>query len=102
MGRQVFEDHPDALGVWIIPINQILHAGGEVPGRPPAEADMRSYLQTTAPSVHHMVVKLEDLRLIKRTPGKVRSIELLLAPEHLPVLRRPSANRQNLCAEPLV
>lgn len=64
-----------------------IYAYTRVLGCPPAEADMQRYFQTTPPSVHNMVVKLEDLGFIKRTPGKARSIEMLLDPDHLPVLR---------------
>ena len=55
--------------------------------RPPAEADMQRHFGVTPPTVHQMVLKLEQLGLIKRTPGKARSIELLVPPERLPVLR---------------
>ncbi len=55
--------------------------------RPPAEADMQAYFGVTPPSVHRMVVELEQRGLIRRSPGQARSIELLLAPELLPLLR---------------
>ncbi len=55
--------------------------------RPPAEADMQAFFQVTPPSVHRMVVELEDRGLIRRQPGQARSIELLLPPEALPILR---------------
>ena len=55
--------------------------------RPPAEADMQSFFQVTPPSVHRMVVELEERGLIHRHPGQARSIELLVLPEQLPVLR---------------
>ena len=55
--------------------------------RPPAEADMQRYFGTTAPTVHRMVLELERRGLIRRSAGQARSIELLLAPERLPVLR---------------
>ena len=38
------------------------------------------------PSVHQMVLTLERAGLIRRQPGVARSIELLVAPEDLPVL----------------
>jgi hypothetical protein len=37
--------------------------------------------------VHQMVLTLERLGFIRRTPGAARSIALLLAPEALPILR---------------
>lgn len=55
--------------------------------QPPAEADMQRHFGVTPPTVHQMVLKLEELGLIKRTPGKSRSIELLVPPEQLPILR---------------
>ena len=37
--------------------------------QPPAEADMQRYFRVGPPTVHQMVVKLEQLGLIERTPG---------------------------------
>jgi Mn-dependent DtxR family transcriptional regulator len=54
--------------------------------RPPAEADMQAFFQVTAPSVHQMVLHLERLGLIRRTPRAARSIELLVDPASLPLL----------------
>jgi DNA-binding MarR family transcriptional regulator len=55
--------------------------------RPPAEADMQRHFQVTPPSVHQMILTLERQGLIQRQPGAPRSIEILLDPEQLPVLR---------------
>ena len=55
--------------------------------RPPAEADMQRHFQVTPPSVHQMIVTLERNGLIRRQPGVPRSIELLVAPENLPILQ---------------
>jgi repressor LexA len=55
-------------------------------GRPPAEADMQRYFQTTPPSVHQMVLTLERNGLIARTPGAPRSIRVLLDRSALPDL----------------
>ena len=63
-----------------------IHAYTCVIGRPPAEADMRRHFKVTAPSVHQMVVTLEQRGLIKRRPGVPRSIQIQIAPENLPVL----------------
>lgn len=60
-----------------------------VVGRAPAEADLQRFFAVTAPSVHQMILTLERAELIKRRPGVARSIELLIPPEQLPVLRRP-------------
>jgi Mn-dependent DtxR family transcriptional regulator len=55
--------------------------------QPPAEADMQRHFQVSPPSVHQMVLTLERAGLIRRTPGVARSIEILVEPEDLPVLR---------------
>ena len=60
-----------------------------VHGRAPAEADMPRHFGVTPPSVHQMVLTLERLGLIRRQPGVARNIEVLLAPEDLPVLCHP-------------
>jgi repressor LexA len=58
----------------------------KVNGRPPAEADMQRYFQTTPPSVHQMVLTLERNGLIARSPGAPRSIRVLLDRSDLPDL----------------
>jgi len=63
-----------------------IHYYSKLNGRPPAETDMQRYFRTTAPSVHQMVVRLEELGFIERTPGAPRSIHLLLSREQLPDL----------------
>src|SRR3954453_20169663 len=69
-----------------------------VHGRPPAETDMQRHFGVSPPSVHQMVLTLARLGLVRRQgrpglapphPGGARSIEVLLAPEDLPVLRHP-------------
>ncbi len=55
--------------------------------RPPAEADMQRHFQVTPPSVHQMIVTLERNGLIRRQPGVPRSIQILMAPEDLPILK---------------
>jgi ubiquinone/menaquinone biosynthesis C-methylase UbiE len=57
-------------------------------GRPPAEADMQSFFQTSPPSVHQMVVRLEERGFIARVPGQPRSIRVLLPARELPELER--------------
>src|SRR5262245_56526193 len=58
--------------------------------RPPAEADIQRRFGVTPPSVHQMVLTLERAGLIRRQPGAPRSIEVLVPPEHLPVLEMPN------------
>ena len=64
-----------------------IYAYSRIFRRPPAEADMQRHFQVTPPSVHQMVLTLERAGLIRRTPGAARSIELLVKPEDLPILR---------------
>ena len=64
-----------------------IYAYSRVHGVPPAEADMQRKFQVTPPTVHQMVLTLERQGLIRRTPGAARSIEVLISPEMLPVLR---------------
>ena len=60
----------------------------QIHGRPPAEADIQSFFQVTPPTVHQMIVKLEQLKLLSRVAGQARSIRVLVPSEHLPVLIR--------------
>jgi DNA-binding MarR family transcriptional regulator len=47
---------------------------------------MQRYFRVTPPTVHRMVVELEQRGLISRQPGQARSITLLVPPELLPTL----------------
>ena len=55
-------------------------------GQAPAEADIQRHFRVSPPAVHQMLVSLERRGLIRRKPGVARSIELLVAPEALPIL----------------
>ncbi|NPC69463.1 helix-turn-helix domain-containing protein [Corallococcus exiguus] len=48
---------------------------------------MQRFFGTSPPTVHRMVLELERLGLIRRSAGQARSIELLVRPEALPILR---------------
>jgi DNA-binding MarR family transcriptional regulator len=61
--------------------------------RPPAETDMQHHFQVSPPSVHQMVVTLERNGLIRRQPGVARSIQILVAPEDIPILDWLKINR---------
>ena len=63
-----------------------IHAYTKIHRCAPAERDMQDYFETSPPSVHSMVVKLDSLGLISRVPRKSRSIKLLVPPAELPVL----------------
>lgn len=64
-----------------------IYAYTRVLGRPPAEADIQEYFAVSPPTVHQMVIALERGGWIRRTPRVARSIEILIEPESLPVLR---------------
>ena len=59
-------------------------------GRAPAEADLQRYFAVSPPSAHQMILTLERLGLIRRQPRVARSIELLVPPDLLPILREPA------------
>lgn len=59
----------------------------KINGRPPAEADIQRFFGVTPPTVHQMILKLEESGLISRKPGTPRSIKILVSPERLPHLR---------------
>jgi repressor LexA len=54
--------------------------------QPPAETDLERYFQVSPPAIHDMIRTLERKGFIERTPGKARSIRLLVQPENLPRL----------------
>ena len=54
--------------------------------RAPAEADFQRYFDVTPPSVHNMILTLERRGLIKRMPGRARSIEVLVPLREVPPL----------------
>ena len=63
-----------------------IHYYTKIHGHPPAEADMQEYFKVSAPSVHQMVVTIEKKGLIKKIPGKGRTISLLVPRDQLPDL----------------
>jgi DNA-binding MarR family transcriptional regulator len=64
-----------------------IHHYTRVHNRPPAETDLQAYFGVTPPTVHQMVVRLEEKGLIKRIPRQARTIEVLVPPEQLPPLQ---------------
>ncbi len=63
-----------------------IHNYTKINGRPPAEADMERYFRVSPPSIHQMILRLEERGLIFRIPGEPRSIRLLVQPGELPTL----------------
>lgn len=66
-----------------------IYAYTTIHGCAPAERDLERFFRTTPPTVHAMVKALERDGFIRRQPRVARSIELLVPPENLPLLRRP-------------
>ena len=54
--------------------------------RAPAEADFQRYFRVSPPSVHNMIVTLDERGFISRERGRPRSIKLLLNREEIPDL----------------
>jgi hypothetical protein len=52
----------------------------------PAELDLVQFFRVTPPSVHGMVVKLEELGLVTREPGVARSVRVTIPEEEIPAL----------------
>ncbi|MGH9671163.1 MAG: LexA family protein [Terriglobales bacterium] len=61
-------------------------------GVAPAEADMQRFFRVTPPAVHRMVLALEERGLLRRVPGRGRSIRLLLSSAEIPKLDRRGRN----------
>ena len=61
-------------------------AYSQINGRAPAQVDFQRYFKVTAPSVHQMLKTLHKLGLIEKQAGVARSIQLLVAPQELPIL----------------
>lgn len=53
---------------------------------PPAEADLQQYFRVSPPVVHQTILALETRGLIERSPGKPRSVRLLVSRSELPDL----------------
>ena len=64
-----------------------IHLYTKLNRRPPAEADIQQYFHVTPPTVHSMIVGLEQRGLIRRQPGVARTLEVLVPPAQLPELR---------------
>jgi DNA-binding MarR family transcriptional regulator len=63
-----------------------IHCYQKVHRRAPSEADLQQYFRVSPPSIHDMILRLEEQGLIARVPGQARSIRILLPPEQLPDL----------------
>lgn len=63
-----------------------MHYYTKIHRQAPAEGDLQRYFKVTAPTVHRMVVILEDRGFIERSAGQPRSIRLLIGRDELPDL----------------
>lgn len=54
--------------------------------RGPAESDIARYFRVSAPAVHQMIVKLEEIGLITREPGVPRSVRVTVPKSEIPEL----------------
>lgn len=59
----------------------------KIHGRSPAEAEMQRYFKVTPPTVHQMILKLEENGVISRVAGQARSISLLVPNDDIPPLK---------------
>ena len=64
-----------------------IHTYTLVNGQPPAEHEMMRFFRVTPPTVHRMVVTLEQAGLISRQPGRPRTITVLVHEDDLPRLK---------------
>jgi Mn-dependent DtxR family transcriptional regulator len=58
----------------------------KIHGCAPAEADLQRYFEVSPPTVHQMILTLEETGLIQRVAGEARSVRLLIDRKDLPEL----------------
>ena len=78
------EKYTEKQGQYLAFIDAYMRMHGEAP----AEADLQRFFGTAPPTIHQMILKLEEKGFISRVPRQARSIKLLLDPEELPRLKR--------------
>jgi SOS-response transcriptional repressor LexA len=71
-----------------------IHHYTQVNGRLPAEADIQRFFRVSPPTVHQMILNLEAKGLLARTPGKPRSLRVLMQSGKLPELMSPGTPPQ--------
>ncbi len=64
-----------------------IHNYTKIHRQPPAESDIQLYFRVTPPTVHQMILKLDEKGLISRLPRQPRTIQILVPPEKLPQLK---------------
>ena len=63
-----------------------IHLYRKLHGEGPSELDMVRFFHVTPPSVHDMIVRLEELGLVVREPGVARSVRVAIPPHEIPDL----------------
>jgi repressor LexA len=63
-----------------------IHDYTKVNRQPPAETDIARFFGLAPPSVHRMIIELEQRGLLARTPGAPRSLRVLVRRAELPEL----------------
>ena len=63
-----------------------IHLYRKLHRRGPAETDFIKFFRVTPPSVHGMIVRLEELGLVTREMGVARSVKVAIPHEDLPEL----------------
>jgi len=58
----------------------------KIHGRAPAEAQIQQHFQVSPPAAHQRILTLEARGLVEPTPGRPRSVRLLIPPSQLPTL----------------
>jgi repressor LexA len=69
-----------------------IHQYTQLNGQPPAEADIQRFFRVSPPTVHQMILNLEAKGLLARTPGKARSLRVLVPSGKLPELTSPGTS----------
>lgn len=63
-----------------------IHLYRKLHGQGPSELDLRKHFRVSPPTVHQMIVKLEQLGLITREPRVARSVRVAIPAEQVPDL----------------
>ena len=59
-------------------------------GKSPSEWELERFFRVAPSTVHQMILKLAEKRLISRSPGQARSIKLLVDPDEIARLMIPA------------
>ena len=63
-----------------------IHLYRKLHQRGPSELEMREHFRVSPPTVHQMILRLEQLGLITREPGVPRSVRVAIPSEQIPDL----------------